>query len=43
MIWGAVALFVYSVVVCQFLMRFRYNALPATLTVLAAWMDAEMR
>lgn len=37
MIWGAVALFVYSIVVCQLLMRRRWNALPATLAALTVW------
>jgi hypothetical protein len=38
MIWGAVALLVYSIVVCQLLMRFHWNALPATLVSLFAWL-----
>lgn len=37
MIWGAVALLVYSIIVCQLLMRFRWNALPATLLALVVW------
>jgi uncharacterized protein DUF3147 len=37
MIWGAVALLVSSAVVCQLLMRFRWNALPATLVALVVW------
>lgn len=38
MIWGAAALLVYSIVVCQLLMRFHWNALPATLAALIAWL-----
>lgn len=38
MIWGSVALLVYSIVVCQLLMRSRWNALPATLAALIAWL-----
>ena len=38
MIWGAVALLVYSIAVCQILMRFRWNALPATLVALIVWL-----
>jgi hypothetical protein len=38
MIWGAIALLVYSIVVCQLLMRFRWNALPATLVALIVWL-----
>jgi hypothetical protein len=38
MIWGAVALFLYSIAVCQLLMRFRWNALPATLVALVIWL-----
>jgi Protein of unknown function (DUF3147) len=38
MIWGAVALLVYSIVVCQLLMRLRWNALPATLLALVVWL-----
>lgn len=37
MIWGAIALLVYSVVVCQLLMRFRWNALPVSFLALVAW------
>jgi hypothetical protein len=40
MIWGAAALLVYSIVVCQLLMRRRWNALPATLFALIAWQFA---
>ncbi len=38
MLWSAIALFVYSVAVCQLLMRFRWNALPATLIALIVWL-----
>jgi len=38
MIWGAAALLVYSIAVCQLLMRFHWNALPATLVALIAWL-----
>jgi hypothetical protein len=38
MMAGAVALLCYSVVVCQLLMRFRCNALAATLIALPAWL-----
>ena len=38
MIWGAVALVAYSIAVCQLLMRFRWNALPATLLALVVWL-----
>jgi uncharacterized membrane protein (GlpM family) len=38
MMWGAVALFAYSLVVCQLLMRLRWNALPATLAALIVWL-----
>jgi Protein of unknown function (DUF3147) len=38
MIWGAVALGAYSIAVCQLLMRFRWNALPATLLALVVWL-----
>ena len=38
MIWGAAALLLYSIVVCQLLMRFHWNALPATLVALIAWL-----
>jgi len=38
MIWGSVALLVYSIVVCQLLMRFRWNVLPATLAALTGWL-----
>jgi Protein of unknown function (DUF3147) len=38
MIWGAIALLAYSIIVCQLLLRFRWNALPATLVALIAWL-----
>ncbi|MCP3459613.1 DUF3147 family protein [Bradyrhizobium sp. CCGUVB23] len=38
MTWGAVALFVYSLVVCQLLVRFRWSALPATIAALVIWL-----
>ena len=38
MLWGAVALCCYSILVCQLLMRFRVSALPATLFSLIAWL-----
>ncbi len=38
MIWGAIALFAYSVAVCQLLMWRRWNALPATLAALIVWL-----
>jgi hypothetical protein len=38
MIYGAVALACYSIVVCHLLMRFRLGALPATILALAAWL-----
>ena len=38
MLWGAIALLVYSVAVCQLLMRCRWNALPATLIALSIWL-----
>jgi hypothetical protein len=40
MMAGAVALAVYSVVVCQLLMRARMRALPATLMSLVVWLTA---
>ena len=42
MIWGAVALLIYSVAVCQLLMRFRWKALPATLVALIVWLAAAL-
>jgi hypothetical protein len=38
MIWGAIALSLYSVAVCQLLMRLRLNALLATLAALPVWL-----
>jgi Protein of unknown function (DUF3147) len=38
MMWGAIALLAYSVVVCQLLMRARWNALPATIAAFAVWL-----
>jgi len=38
MILGAVALAIYSALVCQLLMRIRCSALLATLTALPAWL-----
>jgi hypothetical protein len=38
MIAGAIALAVYSVVVCHLLMRARISALPATLVSLLVWL-----
>ena len=38
MIWGAIALLLYSVLVCQLLMRFQLNALIATLASLPVWL-----
>jgi hypothetical protein len=38
MIYGAVALACYSLVVCQLLMRTRLNALSATIVSLAVWL-----
>jgi hypothetical protein len=38
MVWGAAALFIYSILVCQLLMRRRWNTLPATIIALAAWL-----
>jgi uncharacterized protein DUF3147 len=38
MMAGAIALAVYSVVVCHILLRARLRALPATMLSLAAWM-----
>jgi hypothetical protein len=35
---GAIALAVYSVVVCQFLIRARLRAAPATLLSLVVWL-----
>lgn len=38
MILGALALAVYSIVVCQLLMRFRWSAPSAALAALAVWL-----
>ncbi len=38
MIWGAIALLVYSITVCQLLMRWRWNALPGTVAALGVWL-----
>ena len=38
MMWGALALLAYSIVVCHLLMRRRWNALPATIAALAVWL-----
>jgi hypothetical protein len=38
MIWGAIALSLYSVLVCQLLMRLQSNALAATLACLPVWL-----
>ena len=38
MIGGAIALAVYSLVVCQLLMRARVRALPATLLAFVVWL-----
>jgi Protein of unknown function (DUF3147) len=38
MIYGAIALGCYSVVVCHLLMRYRLNALPATILALVVWL-----
>jgi hypothetical protein len=38
MIYGAIALGCYSVVVCHLLMRFRFAALPATIISFAVWL-----
>jgi hypothetical protein len=40
MMAGAVALAVYSVVVCQILVRARMRALPATMVSMFAWLIA---
>lgn len=40
MIWGAIALSLYSVMVCQLLMRAQFNALTATLAALPVWLMA---
>ncbi|MBB4397661.1 DUF3147 family protein [Bradyrhizobium sp. ERR14] len=38
MIYGAIALGCYSLVVCHLLMRFHFSALPATTLAFAAWL-----
>jgi Protein of unknown function (DUF3147) len=38
MVWGAIALLLYSVVVCQLLMRLKLDALFATLAALPVWL-----
>ncbi|MHB0770421.1 DUF3147 family protein [Bradyrhizobium sp. 5.13L] len=38
MIYGAIALACYSLVVCQLLMRFRLGALAATILAFAVWL-----
>ena len=38
MIWGAIALACYSIVVCQLLMRAQLGALAATLVALPVWL-----
>ena len=40
--WGAIALFVYSIAVCQLLIRRRWNALPATVIALVVWLSAAL-
>lgn len=42
MVMGAIALWIYSVVVCQLLMRFRWRALPASLAALVVWLAASL-
>jgi hypothetical protein len=38
MMLGAIALLIYSIVVCQILMRRRWNALPVTIASLLVWL-----
>jgi hypothetical protein len=38
MVWGAIALLIYGILVCQLLMRRHWNALPATIVALTAWL-----
>jgi hypothetical protein len=38
MIWGALALLAYSIIVCHLLMRRRWNALPATIAAFTVWL-----
>jgi hypothetical protein len=40
MMAGAIALVVYSIVVCQLLMRARMRALPATIVSIFVWLTA---
>lgn len=40
MMAGAIALVVYSIVVCQLLMRARMRALPATIVSILVWLTA---
>ena len=40
MMAGAIALVVYSIVVCQLLMRGRMRALPATIVSIVVWLTA---
>jgi uncharacterized membrane protein (GlpM family) len=40
MMFGAIALLLYSVAVCQLLMRMQMRALPASLLAMAAWLVA---
>lgn len=42
MMFGAVALAIYSIVVCQLLMRARMRALSATLLALMVWLIAAL-
>ena len=38
MMWGALALLAYSIVVCHLLMHWRWNALLATISALLVWL-----
>ncbi|MBR0902628.1 hypothetical protein [Bradyrhizobium liaoningense] len=40
MMMGAIALAIYSVIVCQLLVRARMSALPATITSMVVWFAA---
>jgi hypothetical protein len=40
MMAGAIALVIYSVVVCQLLIRARIRALPATMASIVVWLFA---
>jgi hypothetical protein len=42
MMFGAIALAIYSIVVCQLLMRARMRALSATLLALTVWLIAAL-